>query len=155
MFLTCDQNRLPVQTALAGEGATVSAIAEIWSGGDALILQFSRSGERGHPRTVMMDLIWGASSLGQFATEGQVVRKAALLIVKPHGGSSQLSFETLREIRIGVTELREAEERYVKVAQFTTSGGRQFSVPFAIAHKASRGKRIYREGTRGSQAKRS
>jgi hypothetical protein len=152
MFLTCEQNRLPVQSALAGEGATVSAVAEIWSGGDALILQFSRSGDRGQPRTVMLDLLWGAASLDQFASDGQVLRGAVLLRLKPQDRSGQLSFETLAEIRIGATELSETADHFVKVTRFTTSEGRQFSVPFAIAHKPSRGKRIYRERTSRSTA---
>jgi hypothetical protein len=145
MFLTCEGNRLPVQSALAGEGAAVWAVAEMWSGGDALILQFSKSGDRGVPRVVMMDLLLGATSLDQFASRGQVLRGAAVLRIRPHDASDCWSLETLEEIRVGATEASETEERFVQVTQFTTSEGRQFSVPFALVDKFSRGKRIYRQ----------
>lgn len=145
MFLTCERDRLPVQSALAGEGAAVWAVAEMWSGGDALILQFSKSGDRGVPRVVIMDLLWGAASLDQFASHRQVVRGAAVLRFKPHSASDCWFLETLREIRIGATVENEVGARFLQVTQFTTSEGRQFFVPFAPVDKFSRGKRIYRQ----------
>ncbi|MGF6759211.1 hypothetical protein [Paraburkholderia sp. GAS42] len=145
MFLTCEGNRLPVQSALAGEGSAVWAVTEMWSGGDALILQFTNAGKRGLPRTVMMDLLWGAASLDQFASGGQVLRGAAVLRVKARGVSDRWSLETVSEIRVGATEASKSEDGFVQVTQFTTSEGRQFSVPFALTDRSSRGKRIFRE----------
>lgn len=154
MFLTCEGNRLPVQSAMAGEGAAVWAVTEMWTGGDALILQFSKSGDRGLPRTVMMDLLWSVDSLAQFVSGGLVLRGAAVLRVTPRGTSDRFSFETVREIRIGATEASPTDGGLMQVTQFTTSAGRQFSVPSALADKASRGRRIYRERPvrRGAQA---
>ncbi|WP_074772240.1 hypothetical protein [Paraburkholderia fungorum] len=153
MFLTCDQHRLPFQSGLAGKNGTVWAVTEMWTGGDALVVQFSKSGDRGLPRTVMMDLVSSANSLEQFVSDGVVLRDAAVLRVTPRGKSERFSFETVREIRIGATETDGPDGRLLQVTQFTTSAGRQFSVPFALAEKASRGRRIYRERSvrRGKQ----
>ena len=153
MFLTCEGNRLPLQSALAGEGATVWSVAEMLTGSDALILQFSKTGDRGLPRTVMIDLLWSAESLAQVVSGGHVLRGAAVLRVIPRSTSDRFSLETVREIRIGATEAGPTEGRLMQVTQFITSAGRQFSVPSALADKASRGKRIYREraARRGEQ----
>ena len=144
---------MPLQSALAGEGATVWSVAEMCTGSDTLILQFSKNGDRGLPRIVMMDLLWSAESLAQFVSGGHVLRGVAVLRVTPRGSSDRFSLETVREIRIGATEAGPTEGRLMQVTQFTTSGGRQFSVPSALTDKASRGKRIYREraARRGEQ----
>jgi hypothetical protein len=154
MFLTSERNRLPVESAIAGQSGTVWAATEMWTGSDALVVQFSRSGYRGLPRTMIMDLISCANSLEQFASDGVVLRDVAVLRVTPRAKSERFSFETVREIRIGATQTDGPDGRLLHVTQFTTSAGRQFSVPIAFAEKASRGKRIYRERTARREAQR-
>jgi hypothetical protein len=143
MFLTCEGNRLPIQSALVGEGAAVWSTTEIWGVGDALILKFSKFGDRGVPWFVMMDLLWGAASLDQLVSQRQILRGAALLRIGPQGAPCW-SLEMLTEIRIGATEVSE-RGHFVSVTQFTTSEGRQFSIPFAPVDKFSRGRRIYHQ----------
>jgi hypothetical protein len=145
MFLTSDQNRLPIGTALAGTGATMWAVVEMWSGADVLILQFAAT-KRGLPRVAMVDLSSGAATLEQLALEGAVVRGAAVLSAKPQHESGHWSLEPLSEIHLGATRAFDDKHPLVSFVNYTTDEGREISLPIRIAAKHSRGKRIY--GTR-------
>jgi len=142
MFLTCDQNRLPVAAGLTGDVA-LWAVAEMWGGGDVLILQFAAT-KRGLPRVAMVELASSAAAtLTQLDSDGQIVRGAAVLSAGPQRDAAQWKLEPLREIHLGATEAFDDQHPLVSFARFTTAAGKQFSLPIGVAARHSRGKRIY------------
>lgn len=150
MFLTCDQNRLPTGPGLTGAGAAVWAVAEMWGGGDILLVQFAAT-RRGLPRVAMVGLSSGATAtLLQLESEGQVVRGAAVLSARPHRDAGQWTLEPLSEIHLGATRAFDDQRPLVSFARFTTAEGREFSLPIGVAEKYSRGRRLYRSRPAGS-----
>ncbi|CAN7397999.1 hypothetical protein [Paraburkholderia sp. SIMBA_054] len=142
MFLTSDQNRLPVGSSLVGPGAAMWAIVEMWSGADVLILQFAAT-KRAMTRVAMVELSSGAATLEKLASDGHVVRGAAVLSAKPQHESAQWSLEPLSEIHLGATRAFDDKHPLVSFVHYTTIEGREFSMPIGIAEKHSRGKLIY------------
>ncbi|CAD6514403.1 hypothetical protein ACFQ3P_04555 [Paraburkholderia sabiae] len=142
MFLSSEQNRLPAGAALAGTGAALWGIIEMWGGADVLILQFAAT-KRGLPRVAMVDLSSGAVTLEKLASDGHVVRGAAVLSAKPQHECGQWSLEPLSEIHLGATRAFDDKHPLVSFVHYTTIEGREFSMPIAIAEKHSRGKLIY------------
>jgi len=142
MFLTSDQNRLPMGPALGGPGAALWGIVEMWSGADVLILQFAAT-KRALTRVAMVDLSSGAVTLEKLTSDGHVVRGAAVLSTRPQHECVQWVLEPLREIHLGATRAYDDKHPLVSFVRYTTIEGREFSMPIAIAEKHSRGKRIY------------
>ncbi|MFM0196837.1 hypothetical protein PQQ65_27415 [Paraburkholderia strydomiana] len=142
MFLTSDQNRLPMGPALGGPGATLWGIVEMWSGADVLILQFSAT-KRALTRVAMVDLSSGAVTLEKLTSDGHVVRGAAVLSARPQHECAQWVLEPLREIHLGATRAYDDKHPLVSFVRYTTIEGREFSMPISIAEKHSRGKLIY------------
>jgi hypothetical protein len=144
MFLIQDENRLPLQSAIAGAGAGVMAIVEQWAPGDILVLRVSRARARGIPGVIWMDLTSGAGSLDQFLEGGAVLRGAAILSTRIGRPVEDWRLEPLSEIRVGATEFSDRHRQLHVVTQFTTTAGRKFSVPHALASSPARGRRIWR-----------
>ena len=145
MFLTSDQNRLPMGPELGGTGAELWGIVEMWSGADVLILQFAAT-KRALTRVAMVDLSSGAVTLEKLTSDGHVVRGAAVLSAKPQHECAQWVLEPLSEIHLGATRAYDDKHPLVSFIRYTTIEGREFSMPIGIAEKHSRGKLIY--GTR-------
>ncbi|WP_254776240.1 hypothetical protein [Ralstonia sp. 25mfcol4.1] len=144
MFLIQDENRLPLPSALAGDGAGVWAVMEQWTPGDLLVLRVAEKRAREIPRVVWMDLTRGAASLNQFLDGTSVLRGAA--VVSTRGGclAEDWYLDPLSEIRIGVSEHSESHQALLSVTQFTTSAGRRFSIPHGFATRYARGRRVWR-----------
>lgn len=144
MFLVQDENRLPMQSAMAGDGAGVWAVMEQWTPGDLLVLRVSEKRARGVPRVVWMDLARGAASLNQFLNGPSVLRGAAVVSI---GGARLVdgwSLDPLREIRVGASEYSESHQRLLTATQFTTTGGRLISVPHGFATRYAKGRRVWK-----------
>jgi hypothetical protein len=124
-------------------------IVEMWSGADVLILQFAAT-KRGLARVAMVDLSSGATTLEQLASEGAMVRGAAVLSAKPQNESGHWRLEPLSEIHLGATRAFDDEHPLVSFVHYTTVEGRQISLPIRVAAKHSRGKRIYGTKRTGS-----
>ncbi|MFM0330070.1 hypothetical protein [Paraburkholderia strydomiana] len=149
MFLTSDQNRLPVGSSLIGPDAAMWAIVEMWSGADVLILQFAAT-KRALTRVAMVDLSSGAVTLEKLTSDGHVVRGAAVLSARPQHECAQWVLEPLSEIHLGATRAYDDKHPLVSFVRYTTIEGREFSMPIAIAEKHSRGKLIY--GTKSGRS---
>ncbi|WP_245641553.1 hypothetical protein [Paraburkholderia bannensis] len=91
-----------------------------------------------------MDLNSGAGSLDQFEDGEATVRGAAVVSTRLSQPTDKWSLEPLSEIRIGATEFSEPDKKLFSVTQFTTAGGRKFSVPYAVATRPARGRRLWR-----------
>ncbi|WP_244314851.1 hypothetical protein [Paraburkholderia unamae] len=91
-----------------------------------------------------MDLTSGAGSLDQFVDGDTAVRGAAVVNTRLSRPVDQWSLEPLSEIRIGATEFSERDNKLFSVTQFTTTAGRKFSVPYGIASRPARGRRVWR-----------
>jgi hypothetical protein len=145
MFLTCDQNRLPVVPGF-GAGVALWAVAEMCGGGDVLILQVAAT-KRDFPRVTMVELASSAAATPtQLDLNGQIVRGAAVLSAGPLKDSAQWKLEPLSEIHLGATEAFDDQIPLVSFVRLTTASGEQFSLPIGIAAKRSRGKRIFPAG---------
>jgi hypothetical protein len=149
MFLIQAENVLPLQSAVAG--ADVCAVAEQWTPGDLLVLRVGRAGERTVPSVIWMDLTSGAGSLDQFLEGDVTVRGAAVVSTRLSQPTEKWSLEPLSEIRIGATEYSEQDKKLFLIAQFTTTAGRKFSVPYAVATSPARGRRVWRAKSPRSQ----
>ncbi|WP_260426072.1 hypothetical protein [Burkholderia cenocepacia] len=90
-----------------------------------------------------MDLTATASSLGQFESDGSILRGAAILSTRYAREVEEWTLDPLNEIRVGVTEFCEQTKQLMKVTQFTMSDGRRFSVPYAMAIRTARGRRLW------------
>jgi len=143
MFLIQDENRLPIPSALAGDGAGVWAVMEQWTPGDLLVLRVSEKRARGLPRIVWMDLNRGAASLEQFLDGTEVLRGAAVVSTGGARQSENWYLDPLREIRVGASEYSETHEAFLVVTHFTTTAGRKFSVPHRFATRYARGRRVW------------
>jgi hypothetical protein len=154
MFVTSENNRLPLsEVPFVPEGTGVWGVVSQLVPRDVLILRVSPRGSRGVPAIVMMDLQGSASSLDQFADGDAVLRGAAVLSTRRAGEVGQWTLEPLSEIRIGATEGGyDSDDLLVSVTRFTTEAGRRFSVPYAVATRASRGKRVWRAKAPGAAA---
>ncbi len=141
MFLIQDENRLPLQSALAGAG--VWAVMEQWTPGDLLVLRVSEKRTRGVPRIVWMDLTRGASSLDQFLHGTSVLRGAAVVSTCQASPAENWYLDPLSEIRVGASEFNEGHQKLFTVTQFTTTAGRKFSVPHGFATGYARGRRVW------------
>ncbi|MBN3754724.1 hypothetical protein G3N95_17380 [Paraburkholderia sp. Tr-20389] len=142
MFLTSDQNRLPTGQAFHPSVA-MWAVAEMWGGGDVLILQFAAT-RRGLARVAMVEFSSAAAAtLMQLESDGQIVRGAAVLSARSQKNSAQWKLEPLREIHLGATEAFDDQHPLVSFVRFTTAAGKQLSLPMGVADKHSRGRRIY------------
>jgi hypothetical protein len=142
MFVIQAENILPLQSAAAG--ADVCAVAEQCTPGDLLVLRVARTGAREIPSVIWMDLTTGAGSLDQFLDGEATVRGAAVVSTRLSRPAEEWSLEPLSEIRIGATEFSERDGKLLSVTQFTTSVGRVFSVPYAVATHPARGRRVWR-----------
>ncbi|TDG22964.1 hypothetical protein EYW47_16095 [Paraburkholderia silviterrae] len=113
---------------------------------DVLILRVSRARSRAVPTIVMLDLPETAATLEQFVEGEVVLRDAAILSTRRAREVDQWTLDPLREIRVGVTEPEQYSqgERLVTVTRFTTAAGRTLSVPYALAEKPARGRRLWR-----------
>ncbi|MFM0439427.1 hypothetical protein PQQ84_23415 [Paraburkholderia strydomiana] len=146
MFLTSDQNRLPVLAGMSG-GVALWAVTEMWGGGDVLILQFSAT-KRDLPRVAMVELAsTAAATLTQLDLDGQILRGAAVLSVDPQKESAHWKLDPVNEIHLGATEAFDDQHPIVSFARFTTAGGEEFSLPIGVADKHSCGKRIFPSAT--------
>ncbi|MGF6552340.1 hypothetical protein QFZ96_007476 [Paraburkholderia youngii] len=150
MFLIQPENVLPLQSAVAG--ADVCAVAEQWTPGDLLVLRVASTGAREMPSVIWMDLTAGAGSLDQFVDGEATVRGAALVSTRLSRPAEEWYLEPLSEIRIGATEFSEQDRKLFSVTQFTTAAGRKFSVPYAVATRPARGRRVWRAKAQGAQA---
>ncbi|WP_321867138.1 hypothetical protein [Paraburkholderia tropica] len=92
----------------------------------------------------MLDLRETAPSLDQFV-DGVVLRGAAVLSTRMARAVDEWTLEPLGEIRVGATEYQAdaRETRLVTVTRFTTAAGRTLSVPYALATKPARGRRLW------------
>ncbi|MGF6851554.1 hypothetical protein [Paraburkholderia sp. CI3] len=147
MFVTSEKNRLPSSAVpFEPEGAGVWGVIAQLMPRDVLILRVSPRGSRAVPTIVMMDLTGSAQSLDQFAGGDVVLRDAAVLSTKLAREVDQWTLEPLSEIRVRATEPEQYSqgERLVTVTRFTTSAGRTFSVPYALATRPARGRRLWR-----------
>ncbi len=142
MFLIQDENRLPLQSEIAG-GAGVWAVMEQWMPGDLLVLRVAEKGSRAVPRVVWMGLTRGAVSLDQFLGGPSVLRGAAVVSTSSVQRVDDWHLDPLREIRIGASEYSESHQRLLIVTQFTTTAGRKFSVPHGVATRYQRGRRVW------------
>lgn len=142
MFLIQDENRLPLVSALAGEGAGVWAVMEQWVPGDLLVLRVSEKRSRQVPRTIWMDLTRGAAFLDQFLDGSSVLRGAAVVSIRGACPAEDWCLEPLREIRVGASEYSQGHQALLAVTQFTTTAGRRFSVPHGFAAGYRRGRRV-------------
>lgn len=146
MFVTCEINRVPALNlpfgGLPGRGVW-SAVQQLLPR-DVLILRVSRARSRGVPTIVMLDLRETAPSLDQFV-DGVVLRGAAVLSTRMARAVDEWTLEPLGEIRVGATEYQAdaRETRLVTVTRFTTAAGRTLSVPYALATKPARGRRLW------------
>ncbi|KHK59481.1 hypothetical protein PI86_09160 [Burkholderia sp. A9] len=143
MFLIQDENRLPLQSAVAGEGAGVWAVMEQWTPGDLLVLRVSEKRSRGVPCVIWMDLTSGAASLDQFLDGGNVLRGAAVVSTRRGRPVEDWYLDPLSEIRVGATEISADDRTLLTVTQFTTVAGRKFSVAHGFATRYARGRRIW------------
>ncbi|MGF6852949.1 hypothetical protein [Paraburkholderia sp. CI3] len=147
MFVTSEKNRLP-SSAVPFEpgGAGVWGVISQLMPRDVLILRVSPRGSRAVPTIVMMDLTGSAQSLDQFAGGDVVLRDAAVLSTKLAREVDQWTLEPLSETRVRATEPEQYSrgERLVTVTRFTTATGRTFSVPYALATRPARGRRLWR-----------
>ncbi|RDU99334.1 hypothetical protein DWV00_09505 [Trinickia dinghuensis] len=143
MFLIQDQHRLPLQSAVAGEGSGVWAIVEQLAPGAMLVLRVSAARARGIPRVIWMELASAASSLDQFIGGGNVLRGSAIVSTRLDRPAEEWHLDPLSEIRVGATEFSELDRRLMTVTQFTTTQGRKFSVPGGFADRYARGRRVW------------
>lgn len=146
MFLALELNRLHPSKMPFGEvpGAGAWTVIEQLLPRDVLILRVSSRRSRAVPTIVMMDLTATASSIGKLANDGSILRGAAILSTRLARETEQWTLDPLNEIRVEATEYCELAKQLVKVTQFTTSGGRKVSVPYALATRAARGRRLWR-----------
>lgn len=146
MFLALELNRLHPSKMPFGEvpGAGAWTVVEQLLPRDVLILRVSPPRSRAVPTIVMMDLTATASSLGQFANDGSVLRGAAILSTQRAKAAEHWTLDPLKEIRVEAAEYCELTKQLVRVTQFITSDGRKFSVPYAAATRATRGRRLWR-----------
>ncbi|WP_071335131.1 hypothetical protein [Burkholderia contaminans] len=146
MFLALELNRLHPSRMPFGEvpGAGAWSVIEQLLPRDVLILRVSPARSKVVPTIVLMDLTATASSLDQLANSRSVLRGAAILSTQRAQAVEQWTLDPLSEIRIGATEYCQQTEKLLKVTQFTTSEGRKFSVPYALASRAARGRRLWR-----------
>ncbi|WP_321955392.1 hypothetical protein [Paraburkholderia bannensis] len=91
-----------------------------------------------------MDLNSGAGSLDQFEGGDATVRGAAVVSTRLSQPTDEWFLEPLSEIRIGATEFSEPDQKLFSVTQFVTAAGRKFSVPYAVATRPARGRRLWR-----------
>ncbi|WP_321818863.1 MULTISPECIES: hypothetical protein [unclassified Burkholderia] len=143
MFLIQDENRLPLQSAVAGAGAGVWAVMEQWTPGDLLVLRVSEKRARGVSNVIWMDLTSGAASLDQFLDGDNVLRGAAVVSTRRGRPVEEWYLDPLSEIRVGATEVSESDRVLLMVTQFTTTAGRRFSVPHGFATHYARGRRVW------------
>jgi len=151
MFLIHDENRLPLPSALVGDGAGVWAVMEQWTPGDLLVLRVSEKRTRDVPRVVWMDLTFGAASLSQFLDGASVLRGAAVVSTRGVRLIENWYLDPLREIRVGASEYSESHQALLSVTQFTTSAGRKFSVPHGVATGYARGRRVWHAAETGTR----
>jgi hypothetical protein len=145
MFVTNEENRLPMPVIAGGhEGTAVWGVVSQMMASDVLILRMSRRGSRGAPAIVMLDLNRSAPALDQFDSGDAVLRGAAVLSTQHGQEVGKWTLEPLSEIRIRATENGYDDGPMFTATQFTTAAGRKFSVPYAVATRASRGKRLWR-----------
>lgn len=148
MFVTCESNRVPALNVpfggLPGRGVW-SAVQQLLPR-DVLILRVSRPRSRAVPTIVMLDLRETAATLEQFVEGAVVVRDAAILSTRMAREVDKWTLEPLGEIRVGVTEYehRSTGKQLLTVTRFTTAAGRKLSVPYALATKPARGRRLWR-----------
>lgn len=148
MFVTSEKNRLPPWAALLDDSAGASAwsVVEQLIPRDVLILRVSAARSRAVPTIVMLDLSATAPHLEQFVGGGVVLRGAAVLSTRRAREVDQWTLEPLGEIRLGVTESERvgSGRQLLTVTRFTTAAGRTFSVPYALATRPARGRRLWR-----------
>lgn len=148
MFVTSERNRLPPYALPFGEqeGATAWSAIEQLIPRDVLILRVSPVRSRAVPTIVMLDLRETAATLEQFVGGDLVLRGAAVLSTKMAQEVDRWTLDPVSEIRVGITETEQYSqgERLLTTTRFTTTAGRMFSVPYALATKASRGRRLWR-----------
>lgn len=156
MFVTSEINRVPRSDVpfggLPGRGVW-SAIEQLLPR-DVLILRVSQARSRAVPSIVMLDLPATASTLEQFVRGDVVLRDAAVLSTKLAREVDQWTLDPLCEIRMGATEYEYGGEgkQLLTVTRFTTAAGRTFSVPYALATKPARGRRLWRAKPSGKPA---
>lgn len=147
MFVTSEINRVPrIEVPF---GALLER--EVWSAveqlipRDLLILRVSRARSRSVPTIVMLDLPANASELEKFVGGDVVLRDAAVLSTRQAREVDQWTLDPLTEIRVGATEYEGGGEgKLLAVTRFTTAAGRTFSVPYAMALRPARGRRLWR-----------
>ena len=146
MFLALELNRLPPGKIPFGElpDAGVWTVIEQVLPRDILILRVSSPRSRAVPTIVMVDLAATASSLSQIATDGSVLRGAAILSTQQAREAEHWTLDPLIEIRVDATEYCEHSKRLLKVTQFTMANGRRRSIPYELATRATRGRRLWR-----------
>lgn len=151
MFVASESNRVPAWLVPFGTppGASVCTAIEQLIPRDVLILRVSRARSRAIPTILMLDLTATARSLEQFVGGNVVLRGAAVLSTRQAREFDQWTLDPLSEIRVGATEYEDSSqgERLVTVTRFTTAAGRTFSVPYALAMRPARGRRLWRAKT--------
>lgn len=145
MFLALELNRLHPSKVPFGPipGGGAWSVIEQLLPRDVLILRVSSARSKAVPTIMMMDLTATASSLGQFENDGSILRGAAILSTRYAREVEEWTLDPLNEIRVGVTEFCEQTKQLMKVTQFTMSDGRRFSVPYAMAIRTARGRRLW------------
>jgi hypothetical protein len=148
MFVTSEKNRIPPYALpfVEAAGATAWSAIEQLVPRDVLILRVSPAGSRAVPTIVMLDLRETAGMLEQFVGGDVVLRGAAVLSTKMAREVERWTLDPVSEIRIGVTESEQYSqgERLLSTTRLTTAAGHTLSVPYALATKASRGRRLWR-----------
>ncbi|MFM0046938.1 hypothetical protein [Paraburkholderia sediminicola] len=123
---------------------------------DVLILRVSQARSRAVPTIVMLDLPANAATLEQFVGGDVILRGAAVLSTQLAHEVERWTLDPVSEIRVGATEYEHGGEgkQLLTVARFTTSAGRTFSVPYALATQPARGRRLWRAKASGKPASR-
>ena len=148
MFVTSEINRVPRSEVpfggLPGKGVWSSVQQLIPR--DVLILRVSQARSRAVPTIVMLDLPATAATLEQFVRGDVVLRGAAVLSTQLAHEVERWTLDPVSEIRVGATEYEHGGGggQLLTVTRFTTSAGRTFSVPYALATQPARGRRLWR-----------
>lgn len=152
MFVTSERNRKPPYVMPFSSEDEELPDVTMWSAieqlipRDMLILRVSPARSRVIPTIMLLDLSAMAPHLERLIGVDVVLRGAAVLSTQLAHEVDRWTLDPLSELRVGVTEPERYNEgkRLMSVTRFTTTAGRTFSVPYAIATRPARGRRLWR-----------
>ena len=153
MFITQENNALPLHSFFAGDGTTIWSAIEFFNPGDTLLVQFSDSSRHTIRRLVMLDLIGATQTLKQISSQGGVVRGVAVLRTKRDKSISHWVLEPIQEISVRSGPSIKGDDGAIAVTTFTTTEGRSFSM-FGGATTVTKKQRIYKARGRAAISER-